>query len=76
MPTAAYWGLIVASMCLMAAGTGVRHAARRPRRSWARCRRRRPVPGSAVNDTTREVGGTLGVAVVGSVMASVYAPGV
>ena len=29
--------------------------------------------GSAVNDTTREVGGTLGVAVVGSVLASLYA---
>ncbi len=29
--------------------------------------------GSAVNDTTRQVGGTLGVAVVGSVFASVYA---
>ncbi|MFC4377336.1 MFS transporter [Nocardia halotolerans] len=28
--------------------------------------------GSAVNDTTREAGGTLGVAVLGSVMASVY----
>ena len=29
--------------------------------------------GSAVNDATREVGGTLGVAVIGSVFASVYA---
>jgi hypothetical protein len=29
--------------------------------------------GSAVNDTTRELGGTLGVAVVGSVFASIYA---
>ena len=29
--------------------------------------------GSAVNDTTRELGGTLGVAVVGSVFASLYA---
>ncbi|GAB3212907.1 MFS transporter [Nocardia tengchongensis] len=29
--------------------------------------------GSAVNDTTREVGGALGVAVLGSVMTSVYA---
>lgn len=29
--------------------------------------------GSAVNDTTRELGGTLGVAVVGSLMTSVYA---
>ncbi len=28
--------------------------------------------GSAVNDTTREVGGTLGVAVLGSLLASVY----
>ncbi|HMK11107.1 MAG TPA: hypothetical protein VK461_05980, partial [Acidimicrobiales bacterium] len=28
--------------------------------------------GSAVNDTTREVGGALGVAVIGSVLASVY----
>lgn len=29
--------------------------------------------GSAVNDTTRELGGTLGVAVVGSLFSSVYA---
>ncbi|BBX72608.1 MFS transporter [Mycobacterium shinjukuense] len=29
--------------------------------------------GSAVNDTTRELGGALGVAIVGSVFASVYA---
>jgi EmrB/QacA subfamily drug resistance transporter len=29
--------------------------------------------GSAVNDTTRELGGTLGVAVIGSVYASLYA---
>jgi hypothetical protein len=28
--------------------------------------------GSAVNDTTRQVGGALGVAIVGSVMSSVY----
>src|SRR4029077_2968126 len=28
--------------------------------------------GSAVNDTTRELGGTLGVAVLGSLFASVY----
>lgn len=29
--------------------------------------------GSAVNDTARELGGTLGVAIVGSVFSSVYA---
>jgi EmrB/QacA subfamily drug resistance transporter len=28
--------------------------------------------GSAINDTTRELGGTLGVAIVGSVFASIY----
>jgi hypothetical protein len=32
--------------------------------------------GSAVNDTTREFGGTLGVAIVGSVFASVYSAGI
>ena len=30
--------------------------------------------GSAVNDTVREVGGTLGVAVVGSTLSTVYGP--
>jgi hypothetical protein len=30
--------------------------------------------GSAVNDVTRELGGTFGVAVVGAVFSSVYAP--
>jgi EmrB/QacA subfamily drug resistance transporter len=29
--------------------------------------------GSAVNDTTRQVGGALGVAIIGSVMSSIYA---
>jgi hypothetical protein len=29
--------------------------------------------GSAVNDATREVGGTLGVAVIGSIFTSIYA---
>ena len=28
--------------------------------------------GSAVNDTTRELGGALGVAVIGSILSSVY----
>ncbi len=32
--------------------------------------------GSAMNDTTRQMGGALGVAVVGSVLASSYRPGV
>jgi hypothetical protein len=32
--------------------------------------------GSAMNDTTRQVGGALGVAVIGSVFASQYAPAI
>jgi EmrB/QacA subfamily drug resistance transporter len=32
--------------------------------------------GSAMNDTTRQVGGALGVAVLGSILAAVYQPGV
>jgi hypothetical protein len=32
--------------------------------------------GSAVNDTTRQMGGALGVAVIGSLVASVYAAGI
>ena len=34
--------------------------------------RRGPNIGSAVNDTTRELGGALGVAIVGSIMSSLY----
>src|SRR6185312_16859870 len=32
--------------------------------------------GSAVNDTTRQMGGALGVAVIGTMVASVYASGI
>ena len=32
--------------------------------------------GSAMNDTTRQMGGALGVAIIGSVFASVFRPGV
>ena len=67
----AYWGRIIISMTLMAAGlaltsgpaTDAIMGAVLPGKAGA---------GSAVNDTTRELGGTLGVAVVGSVLASVY----
>lgn len=66
-----YFGLIIWSMMLMAAGlalisgpcTQVIMDALTPEQAGA---------GSAVNDTTREIGGTLGVAVLGSVMTSVY----
>ncbi|MFT4085932.1 MAG: MFS transporter [Gordonia sp. (in: high G+C Gram-positive bacteria)] len=72
---ASYWGLIVWSMSLMAAGlafiagpcTQLIMDALTPEQAGA---------GSAVNDTTREVGGTLGVAVLGSIVTSVYSTGV
>ena len=32
--------------------------------------------GSAMNDTTRQIGGALGVAVIGSLLAAIYRPGV
>ncbi len=70
-----YWSLIVWAMSLMAAGlafisgpcTSLIMSALRPEQAGA---------GAAVNDTTREVGGTLGVAVLGSVLTSVYVAGV
>jgi hypothetical protein len=30
--------------------------------------------GSAINDTSREIGGTLGVAIIGSIFATTYGP--
>ena len=66
-----YWGNVVISMALMAAGLGLTTGpateaimgALPPGKAGA---------GSAVNDTTREVGGTLGVAIIGSVLNSAY----
>jgi hypothetical protein len=68
---AAYWGRIVIAMALTAAGlalttspaTDAIMGALPPGKAGA---------GSAVNDTTRELGGTLGVAIVGSALSSAY----
>ena len=67
----AYWGRIIIAMTLIAAGLALTASpateaimgALPPGKAGA---------GSAVNDTTRELGGTLGVAIVGSVMSSAY----
>jgi MFS transporter, DHA2 family, multidrug resistance protein len=66
-----YWGRIITAMVLMAAGLALTTSpateaimgALPPGKAGA---------GSAVNDTTRELGGTLGVAIVGSVLSSAY----
>lgn len=68
-----YWGRVVTSMVLMAAGlaftTGPASEA-----IMGALPRAKAGAGAAVNDTTRELGGTLGVAVIGSVLSSLYAP--
>ena len=72
-PSAPYFGPVLVSMILLALGlsfitapaTEAVMGSLRPEEVGA---------GAAVNNTTRELGGTLGVAVVGSVFASAYGP--
>ena len=69
----AYFGPVLVSMVLMAVGlglvtapsTGAILAVLPPGKAGV---------GSAVNDVTRELGGTFGVAVAGAVFSSVYSP--
>ena len=69
----AYWGPVVLSMVLIAAGLGLSVAPATESIMGSLPANKAGV-GSAVNDTTREVGGTIGVAVVGSVFSSLYGP--
>jgi EmrB/QacA subfamily drug resistance transporter len=71
--TSAYWGTVVLTMVLIAFGLGLTTAPATEAIMGSLPRDKAGV-GSAVNDTTRELGGTLGVAVVGSVFSSVYGP--
>ena len=66
-----YTGLTVISMVTIAIGLGLTTGPATESIMGALPEEKAGV-GSAVNDTTRELGGTLGVAVVGSVFASVY----
>ncbi|MGB6457794.1 MAG: DHA2 family efflux MFS transporter permease subunit, partial [Streptosporangiaceae bacterium] len=66
-----YWGRIIVAMTLMAAGLGLTSSPATEAIMGALPPGKAGV-GSAVNDTTREVGGTLGVAIVGSVLSSTY----
>jgi hypothetical protein len=67
----AYWGRIIVAMVLMAAGLALTTGPATEAIMGA-LPRGKAGAGSAVNDTTREIGGTLGVAIVGSVLSSVY----
>jgi hypothetical protein len=66
------YGIIAAQMVLYGLGLGLTSAPATESIMGAISRAKAGV-GSAVNDSTRLVGGTLGVAVIGSVYASVYA---
>jgi hypothetical protein len=66
-----YWHQIIAAMALMAAGLAFTTSPATDAIMGA-LPRSKAGAGSAVNDTTREVGGTLGVAIVGSVLNSAY----
>lgn len=67
-----YWGRVVCSMVAMAAGLALTTGPASEAIMGA-LPRSKAGAGSAVNDTTRELGGTLGVAVIGSVLSSMYA---
>jgi EmrB/QacA subfamily drug resistance transporter len=69
----AYWGPVVLAMVLIAAGLGLTTAPATEAIMGSLPPGKAGV-GSAVNDTTRELGGTLGVAVLGSVFSSFYGP--
>jgi len=72
---AAYWGPVVISMLFLANGLALVTSPSTDAVMGELPLDRAGV-GSAVNDTSREVGGTLGVAVVGSVFVSLYGPDV
>src|SRR3954463_11222791 len=67
-----YWPVIVPQMVMMGLGMGLISTPATESILLVLPPARAGV-GSAVNDATRELGGTLGVAVVGSIFSSVYA---
>jgi Na+/melibiose symporter-like transporter len=68
-----YWGDVAWRMIIMAFGMGLTMAPATESIMGSVPRAKAGV-GSAVNDTTRQVGGALGVAIIGSVMASSFTP--
>jgi EmrB/QacA subfamily drug resistance transporter len=69
----AYFGPVVISMAFLAIGLSL-VTAPATEAVMGSLPREQAGAGAAVNDLTRELGGVLGVAVVGSVFASVYGP--
>ncbi|MDQ2839399.1 MAG: DHA2 family efflux MFS transporter permease subunit, partial [Actinomycetota bacterium] len=71
--TSSFFGPVIVSMVLMAVGLGLVTAPSTDA-ILAVLPPGKAGVGSAVNDVTRELGGTFGVAVVGAVFSSVYGP--
>ncbi|MEN9507028.1 MAG: hypothetical protein RI958_2954 [Actinomycetota bacterium] len=69
----AYFGPVVGSMMLMACGLSLVTSPSSESVMGSLPREMAGV-GSAINDTSREIGGTLGVAIIGSIFASTYGP--
>jgi EmrB/QacA subfamily drug resistance transporter len=69
----AYWGPVIISMLFLANGLALVTSPATDAVMGELPREKAGV-GSAVNDVSREVGGTLGVAISGSVFASLYGP--
>ncbi len=66
---------VIINMCFMAFGMALTMAPATESVMGSLPRSKAGV-GSAVNDTTRQMGGALGVAIIGSLVASVYASGI
>jgi EmrB/QacA subfamily drug resistance transporter len=66
-----YWGDIAWRMVVMAIGMGLTMAPATESIMGSLPRAKAGI-GSAMNDTTRQVGGAFGVAIIGSVMSSIY----
>ncbi|MEZ5374992.1 MAG: MFS transporter [Acidimicrobiales bacterium] len=73
-PTTPYWRLVI-SFVLLGAGMGST-AAVSTGRLMSSVPQSKAGVGSAVNDTTREVGGAFGIAVLGSILNSAYRGGI
>ena len=72
-PSAPYFGWILVSMVFLALGLSF-NTAPATEAVMSSLTPEQMGAGAAVNNTTRELGGTLGVAVIGSVFASSYGP--
>ena len=70
---APYWGPVVIAMLFLASGLGLVTSPATDAVMGSLPAERAGI-GSAINDVGREVGGTLGVAISGSVFASLYGP--